>query len=636
VAHLLPSTGTPRPTRAAWRESPTGEALAFDRWRFSGALGGTPGELRHVRPGAFGLFFDCPAPLGFLDPQTGQPREGAIEEGGIAVLSVVGPLEHQDAWWWASYHAIRREVEAALAWPSTTAVALKLDTPGGVCAGMLACHRALRALRAKYRKPLVAFVDELAASAGYGIASACDDIWLPPEGVVGSIGVILCTVDESKRLEKEGIAVRYVVTGARKGDMQPGAPITDDVLAVAQEKVDELGALFFEAVGTAREMSPAAVEGLEAAVFMGEAAVDAGLADGVADWPEFLGTLRRSLGATVAQTTVTPGGGTPKAKGDDMQTRMQAQKARDEAHERVRVAQAAVAAASGTAVAKAVAALTDALAKATEADAAMAKVTHRMKHEEVTVEQPDSEEPAASVAPATAKSEPAASGMPGSDAPPGSEEEEEAAYSEKKGKAAAARTPGTVQVPKGWGSAQKAYKGRAQGSGSDAYGVLHGPLALLNAAAKATGQATIEGILGALAAIPERLANANKVETRVAALEKTSRAQRVEAVLASARTAGKVGGKSHRDHLRAEGLKHGSKWLAGHLAVAPVVVRTLASGGHEAKEGDDGRGQFTAATDEQAKLLAQMTADMTPAEREQFEKDFKANLAARGPKVPAV
>jgi ClpP class serine protease len=293
VAHLA---DTPR--RLPFRESPTAEALAIDRWSFGSVLGAGPRVPRIVRPGAFGFFFDCPEPIGFLGPD-GKPRPDALLDGGIAVLRISGPLEHQDSWCWASYHAIQREVETALAWPDVRALVLKLDSPGGVCAGMLACHRHLRRLRAKHGKPLVAWVDELAASAAYGLASACDEIWMPPEGEVGSIGVILCVVDEGERLKREGVAVRYVVTGKRKADMHPGAPVTDDVLRVAQTKVDQLGGMFFGAVAQARGTTPPAIAGLEAAVFRGKQAVSAGLADGIADWPEFLGTLRGATGDRV-------------------------------------------------------------------------------------------------------------------------------------------------------------------------------------------------------------------------------------------------------------------------------------------------------------------------------------------------
>lgn len=289
------------PRRLPFRESPTAEALALDRWSFGSVIGAGPRETRVIRPGAFGFVFDVPRAGLFLDYE-GKPHKDALLDGGIAVLPVCGPLEHHGGWWWTSYDAIQREAEVALTWPGVRALVLKIDSPGGVCAGMLACHRAIRRLRAQHGKPIMAWVDELAASAAYGLASACDEIWMPPEGEVGSIGVILCVIDEAERLKREGIAVRYVVTGKRKADMHPGAAVTDDVLRVAQAKVDQLGALFFATVAQARGTTPTAIAGLEAAMFRGKFAVAAGLADGVSDWPEFLGTLRGAVGDTVVPT----------------------------------------------------------------------------------------------------------------------------------------------------------------------------------------------------------------------------------------------------------------------------------------------------------------------------------------------
>lgn len=279
--------------RRAWRESPTGEALAFDRWRLTSSLrGAQPGDVQIVQPGAMGLTFDVPAPV-FFDPAK------CVDAYGIASMLIEGPLEHR-ACWWASYDAIEEQCEAALACPQVQHVALKIDSPGGVAAGMGQCHRRLIKLQKQYGKLITAYVDELACSAAYNLAAACrGGIWLAREATVGSIGVILCTVDESARLAADGIAVRYVVTGRRKADLHPGAPVTDEVLSVAQAKVDELGGHFFRAMARARSTTSDAIEGLEAAVFSGASAVRVGLADGVADWPEFLGTLRAGFGASV-------------------------------------------------------------------------------------------------------------------------------------------------------------------------------------------------------------------------------------------------------------------------------------------------------------------------------------------------
>ena len=275
-----------RPHSAVFRTSPTiGEALAID----PGGGGLIASVLAGGQPPAhaFGFSSPLPGPLVY--------NEEALADG-IAILEINGPIEHHDTGWWHSYEAVAREIDSALACESCKAVVLKIDSPGGVAAGMGETHRAIRRMQRKYDKKCYAFADELMASAAYNLGSACAEIWTTPEGHVGSVGVILCTVDETKRLERDGIAIEYLVTGARKADLHPGTAVTDDVRAVAQAKVDKLGRHFFRAVAKARAHAgldtPEAVEALQAGVFVGGDAVRAGLADGVASWAKFLSLVK--------------------------------------------------------------------------------------------------------------------------------------------------------------------------------------------------------------------------------------------------------------------------------------------------------------------------------------------------------
>lgn len=313
-----------------------------------------------------------------------------------------------------------------------------------------------------------------------------------------------------------------------------------------------------------------------------------------------------------------------------MLTRMQAQKAKDEADAAVRVAQAAVAVAKGTAVAAASKALGEALARVTAADAdlAKAKVVHREKYEKVTTELPDS---AAESEPAS-EEEAAASGPPASGAPMTEESAREGGGKMKRAEDEGDEEKALVAA---FTTADKAYKAKA--SGTDAY-ALRGPVALLGAVQKALNTKGIGETFGALSALPARLAALSTVEKDVAKLKTESRAQRIDAILRAPENRGKVGGKSHRDHLRAEAMKHGSSWLRGHLAIAPVALRTVEDGGLEAKEGDDGRGQFIGAeAKEEERILTLLTADIAdPKEREAFVQDFKSRLAAQSPKVPRI
>jgi signal peptide peptidase SppA len=276
--------GGTMPHRVQFRASlVAGEALALDP-AGSGLLaraqrGAVPS------PHAFGFYFDLPGPLRF-DPE-------AIDDG-IAILCFDGPIEHHDRGtpqqpaWCHSYEALAREMRLASDCAEVRGGILKIDSPGGVAAGMGETHRAIRRLQRETGVTWYAFVDELGCSAAYNVASACSEVWTTRDGHVGSVGVILCTVDETAALEKNGIAVRYVVTGARKADLHPGAPVTDEVLDVAQAKVDKLGRHFFRAVAKARGMTPQAVAALQAGVFIGDDAVRVGLADGVASWDRFL------------------------------------------------------------------------------------------------------------------------------------------------------------------------------------------------------------------------------------------------------------------------------------------------------------------------------------------------------------
>lgn len=570
-----------------------------------------------MRPGAFGLMFDAPSPLVF-DPS-------AVGPDGIACLVVSGPLEHR-ASWWCSYEDIGAQVQAALAHSAVRALVLKIDSPGGVVAGMGQAHRAIREMRKASGKPIVAWVDELAASAAYNIASACDEIWMPPEAAVGSIGIITCAIDESAKLEKEGVAVRYFVTGRRKADGQPGAPMTDEVAQVIQSKVDALGEAFFATIGRARGMKPAAVRALEAAVFMGTAAVEAGLADGVSDWPAFLGTLRDTLGATVGTPRGTAGTTAARKKDPAMAlTKMQAAAQKTAADLLLQTAQAAYEK-KPTA---------ETLAAMISAQGEHAKIVHHLKHEEKTVETDDSERPGM---PDTARSGPAAAAE-GDEEEPASSEEVETAKKASKAKGGArgmSRAEGEEDEEKAhaaaFASADRRYIGRARAAGVDAWGT-RGPLALFKACQAASGEETIEGVFGFLRALPEKLKATSTIAVDVEKLKAKDRENEIAAIVASAKAAGKTRGKEHRAELRKLGAVEGPRFLRAVIKNLPALGRSEAFG---AREGDDGRGQFQGGDAQAEAVIAEALKGLPAEHHALYRENFAKNLAASGKtKIPA-
>jgi ClpP class serine protease len=236
-------------------------------------------------------------------------------EDGIAIITIHGPLEHHATGWWDSYESILQRVEDAMtgqdmvrmaSWmgadddslPMATparAVVLRIDSPGGEAAGATYAHRKLRKLRAQYNVPLYAYANEMAASAAYEIACAADEIWLPDTGTVGSIGVIATLYDRTEQNAKTGLNIELITSGEQKADNHADRVLDDPIRTRMRARVMNLASTFWRVVAKARNTTPQAVAGLEAGVFVGQDAVDVGIADGVAGWDRFLETVSSSI-----------------------------------------------------------------------------------------------------------------------------------------------------------------------------------------------------------------------------------------------------------------------------------------------------------------------------------------------------
>ncbi|MFN3616042.1 MAG: S49 family peptidase [Rubrimonas sp.] len=234
---------------------------------------------------------------------------------GIAVIEIAGTLVHRGAWigqssGLTSYEGIAAQLQAALADPAIRGIALDIESFGGEVAGAFDLADRLRA--ARHVKPVQAFFADHALSAAYALASQADRIILPRTGAVGSIGVVAMHSDMSGALDQKGIAVTLIHAGARKVDANPYQPLPEAVRDRIAGKLEDLRQLFAETVaeGRGRRLDTLRALGTEAAVFRGEAAVFAGLADEVAD-PI---TAFRAFAAAPRGTT------TPRGKGLMMTT----------------------------------------------------------------------------------------------------------------------------------------------------------------------------------------------------------------------------------------------------------------------------------------------------------------------------
>lgn len=231
--------------------------------------------------------------------------ERATQRDGVAIVSIEGPLfkranlmtEFSGA---TSYDVLRRDLQAAVDNPAMRAILLNIDSPGGEAAGVAELAAALRGMSG--RKPIVAYVGDVGASAAYWLASAADQIVIGSTAALGSIGVRVAYSDTSARDERTGVR-RYDFVSSqspfKKTDLA-----TDEGRSRVQARVDSLAQVFVEAVAENRGVT---VDTVLAAfgkgdVLIGRDALAAGMADEI-------GTFEGTLAALAAgDPRFAPGG----------------------------------------------------------------------------------------------------------------------------------------------------------------------------------------------------------------------------------------------------------------------------------------------------------------------------------------
>jgi signal peptide peptidase SppA len=254
-----------------------------------------------------------PAAFG-IELLLGEPPERKVEHhGDVAVVEIVGPLMHHAEKFCDSYDAIKARVAEALA-SSAKCVLLSIDSPGGVVAGCFDCVSELRAMSAAAGKPLHAYVDAQATSAAYALCCAADKVWIPPAGIVGSIGVIDAVLDATAQDAFLGLAFTLVTSGERKSDGNPHTATTPEAVEAVQSMVDTLAGQFFGVVADRRGLEADAVRGLNAGLLVGQQAIDAGLADAVATFDEVVAALNAEPTPDANEETAPPADAIEAAK----------------------------------------------------------------------------------------------------------------------------------------------------------------------------------------------------------------------------------------------------------------------------------------------------------------------------------
>jgi signal peptide peptidase SppA len=178
------------------------------------------------------------------------------------------------------------------------AVALAINSPGGSPAQSALLYRRIRQLAAERSVPVIAFTEDVAASGGYWLALAADEIYAEDTSLIGSIGVITAGFGFVEAMNRLGIERRLFTAGDNKSLLDPFLPEREQDVARLKTLQRDLHDSFKDLV---RERRGAKLKGDEATLFSGEVftgrrALGLGLIDGIG---ELRGVMRGMFGESV-------------------------------------------------------------------------------------------------------------------------------------------------------------------------------------------------------------------------------------------------------------------------------------------------------------------------------------------------
>jgi signal peptide peptidase SppA len=200
-----------------------------------------------------------------------------------------------------SLAAVARTLERAFAIKNAKAVALVINSPGGSPVQSRQIYLRIRQLASEKKLPVLVFVEDVAASGGYMLACAGDEIFCDPSSILGSIGVVGGSFGFEELIRKIGIERRLYTAGEHKAMLDPFLPEKPDDVARLKTLQHEIHAIFIALVKQSRGARLKAADEVlfTGEYWAGETSVSLGLADAVGD-------LRSTLRARYGEKVLTP------------------------------------------------------------------------------------------------------------------------------------------------------------------------------------------------------------------------------------------------------------------------------------------------------------------------------------------
>jgi signal peptide peptidase SppA len=207
-----------------------------------------------------------------------------------------------------SLAGVAKTLERAFAMKNAKAIALVINSPGGSPVQSRQIYLRIKQLAAEKKLPVLVFVEDVAASGGYMIACAGDEIFCDPSSIMGSIGVVGGSFGFQDLIKKVGVERRLYTAGEHKAMLDPFLPENPQDVARVKALQREIHAIFIALVKQSRGTR---LKGADDVLFTGEywageTSVALGLADAIGD---LRSTLRARYGEKVLTPVVAPATG---------------------------------------------------------------------------------------------------------------------------------------------------------------------------------------------------------------------------------------------------------------------------------------------------------------------------------------
>ena len=199
-----------------------------------------------------------------------------------------------------NHNLLMNSVDEMMSDPNNRGLLLNLDTPGGTVYEADELYLKIMEYKENTGRPVYAYMHSYAASGGYYLAMAADEIYANRNTLTGSIGVIVSTYDMSELFAKLGIKEVNITSGKNKAMGSSGTPMTKEQIGIYQAYVDEAYNQFVNIVAAGRGLSREKVlELADGRIYSAAQALDLDLIDGISGYEDYISRINEDFGGMI-------------------------------------------------------------------------------------------------------------------------------------------------------------------------------------------------------------------------------------------------------------------------------------------------------------------------------------------------